>query len=360
MTTFPGSGLVTQFYGPVAEATYGVVPTLTGGHFYAIKSEALKSKKSIKQGEGLFSGKLHHMAARRVPTGWDAGGTISMEVPARNLQQWLQPMFGSYGQTLAALTEDSATLAYKSVHAPGPLQGHSFSLQKGLTTVDGTTEPLTYGGCKISEWTLSVAKQEIAELELTILARNELAGALNADPLNASLPGLVTYSAPIGSVFHWAQGTVYTGGTASTTSGLTSVSGAATAGNVKTFSIKYGIPLDAERYFLGGSGFRSEPVDNGLRAIEVSFEIEWLSNLTMLNAYYADTPTAIELSFVGPGIGSGSDFSTLQVLIPEMFLEGDPPSVSGPAVVTQTIPLTGLDDGTNNVIQATYWTLDSA
>ena len=70
MTTYPGSGLVTQFYGPVAEATYGVVPTLSGGHFYAIKSETLKSKKSAKQGEGLFSGKLHPMAARRVVTGW--------------------------------------------------------------------------------------------------------------------------------------------------------------------------------------------------------------------------------------------------------------------------------------------------
>ena len=34
--------------------------------------------------------------------------------------------------------------------------------------------------------------------------------------------------------------------------------------------------------------------------------------------------------------------------------------LDGKPVVTQTIPLTGLDDGTNNVIQATYWTLDSA
>jgi hypothetical protein len=360
MTTFPGSGLVTQFYGPQAEVTYGVVPSLTGAHFYAIKSETLKSKKVPVQGEGLFSGKLHPMAARRVLAGWDAGGGISLEVPTRNLQQWLFPMFGSYGQTPSALTQDASTGAYSAVHAPGPLQTHSFVVQKGLTTVDGTTEPLTYCGCKISEWTLSVAKHEIAQLELTILARNELAGSLNADPLNGSLPGLVSYTAPIGSVFHWAQGTVFTGGTASTTSGVTTVAGAATAGNVRNFSIKYGIPLDADRYFLGGSGFRSEPIDNGLRAIEVNFEIEWLSAETMLNAYYADTPTAIELSFVGPVIGSGSDHSTLQILIPEMFLEGDPPSVDGPTVVTQKIPLTGLDDGTNNVIQATYWTLDTA
>jgi hypothetical protein len=360
MTTFPGSGLVSQFYGPQAEVTYGVVPSLTGGHFYAIKSETLKSKKVSVQGQGLFSGKLSPMAARRVVTGWDVAGGIAMECPTRNLQQWLQPMFGSYGQTLATLTQDASTGAYKSVHAPGTLQGHSFVVQKGLTTVDGTTEPITYGGCKISEWELSLAKQEILQLSLTLMGRTELAGTPLVDPLNASTPGLVSYSAPIGSVFHWAQGTVFLGGTASTTSGLTSVSGAATAGNIKNFSIKQSVPLDGDRFFAGGAGFRSEPIENGLRTIDVNFEVEWLASQALLNDYYADTPLTVELSFVGPGIGSGADFSTLQILIPEMFLEGDPPNVDGPTVVTQKIPLVGLDDGTNNVIQATYWTLDTA
>ena len=121
------------------------------------------------------------------------------------------------------------------------------------------------------------------------------------------------------------------------------------------------MPLDADRYFLGGSGFRSEPVDNGLRSIAVSFEVEWLSAEAYYNAYAADTPTAVEISFIGPGIGSGSDFSTLQLLVPEMFLDGKPtPNVEGPQVVTQKIELAGLDDATNNVIQATYWTLDAA
>jgi hypothetical protein len=356
----PGSGLVTQFCGPVAEVTYGVAPTLTGAHFYAIKGgESLASKKLTAQGEGLFSGALHPRASRRVVAGWDCGGGVPLELPARNLQQWLQPMFGSYGQAAASLTQDGTTGAYKSIHAPGALQGHSFALQLGRTTVDGTTEPFTYVGCKISEWELSVAKAGIVQLATTILARNELAGAGNSDPLNGSVPSLLAYSPPIGSVFHWAQGTVFTGGTATTTSGVTSVSGASTAGNIKDFSIKYTVPLDGDRYFMGKAGFRDEPVDNGLRTIAVSFEIEWLSSQAMLNAYYADTPNTIQLSFVGPSIGTGSDFSTLSVLIPEIFIDGAPPAVAGPTVVTQKIEMAGLDDAANNVIQATYWTLDS-
>lgn len=363
MTNYPGSGLLTQFLGPVAEGTYGVAPTMPGasGHFYAIKGgETLSSKKVAMQGEGIFYGKLHPMASRRVVAGWDAGGALTLEVPTRNLQQWLLPMFGSYGQTAATLTQDLSTGAYKSVHAPGPLETQSFALQKGVTTVDGVTEPLTYVGCKISDWEISVEKHAIAQLALTIMARNELAGAGNSDPLNVSVPSLATYSAPIGSVFHWAQGTLFSGGTASTTSGVTSVSGASTAGNIRKASIKYTTPLDGDRYFLGKGGFRDEPIQNGLRQIAVSYEVEWLSSEAAYNAYAADTPTALQLQFQGPIIGSGSDHSMLSILIPEMFLDGEPPKVAGTQVVTQTIPLTGLDDGTNNPIQATYWTLDTA
>lgn len=360
MTTYPGSGILTQFYGPVTESTYGVVPSLTGSHFYAIKSESLKSKKITKQGEGLFQGKLYPQASRRVLTAWDAGGGIAMELPARNLQQWLYPMFGSYGQTAAALTEDASTGAYKAIHAPGPLQTHSFSLQKGLGTVDGTIEPITYCGCMISEWELSQSKEDIAQLALTVLARNELAGAMNADPLNDDLPGLVSYSEPIGSVFYWAQSSLYLGGTCSTTSGVTSVSDPVLAGNILNFSVKQTAPLDADRYFAGNAGFRSQPIDNGLRELMVSFEVEWLSAETALDAYYSDTPTALEITYVGPAIGSGSDYSTLSILIPEMYLDGEPPNVDGPKVITQKIPLTGLDDGANNPIQATYWTLDAS
>jgi hypothetical protein len=360
MSTYPGSGLNTQFYGPVVEDDYGVAPTLSGSFFYPIKGgESLKSKKITVQGEGLFKGALHAQASRRVLAGWDAGGSFGLELPARHLQQWLFPMFGSYGQTASALTEDSTTGAYKAIHAPGPLQTNSFALQKGVPSVDGTVEPFTYVGCKISEWELSIAKTAIAQLSMTIMARNELAGDGNSDPLNDSVPDLVSYVKPVGSVFHWAQMSLYTGGTASTTDGVTTVSGASLAANVKSASIKYTTPLDGDRYFAGGAGFRDEPVDNGLRQIAVSYEAEWLSAEAQYDAYASDTPATLALTFTGPGIGTGSDNSMFSVLIPEMFIDGEPPDVAGPQVVTQKLALSGLDDAVNNVIQGTYWTTDT-
>ena len=79
----------------------------------------------------------------------------------------------------------------------------------------------------------------------------------------------------------------------------------------------------------------------------------------MYNAFAADTTTTLVLQFQGPVIGSGTDHSSLTLTIPQVFLDGESPKVSGPAVVTQTVPFTGLEDGINNPIQCQYWTLDS-
>jgi len=359
----PGSGLASQLTSPVAETTFGVVPAALASttKFSAFKSETLGLKKVVVQGEGLFAGKLYAQAARRVVTGWGVDGAIPMDLPARGLQQWLYPMFGSYGQTPAALTEDASTGAYKAIHAPGSLQGNSFCIQKGVRTTDGTTEPVTYVGCKITEWELSCAKQQIAELQITIDARNELAGSMNSDPLNGSLPGLVSYvQPPAGGVFHFLEATVYTGGTPSTTGGVTTLASPVVAGNITQFSVKHTVPLDTERYFAAGQGFKSEQIENALRQISGQFTTEWLSAQTMYDAFAADTATALEYTFLGPAIGSGSDFSTLSILVPNIHLDAAPVETPGPGVITQVVPWTGLDDGTNNQIQATYWTLDSA
>src|SRR5216683_1065913 len=235
------SGLAAQLTSPVAESTYGVAPSLSGAKFSAFKSETLELKKTSVQGPGLLAGKLYGQAARRVVTNWAANGAITMDTPARGLQQWLFPMFGSYGQTASALTQDLTTGAYKAVHAPGPLEGSTFCVQKGVPAADnGTVEPVTYTGCKIADWELSVKTGEIAQLVLTIEARNELAGTMNSDPLNGSLPALQAYAAPAaGSVFHFLEATLYTGGTVSTVSGVTSVTSPVIAANVLSASVKH-------------------------------------------------------------------------------------------------------------------------
>ena len=354
------SGLAAQWCA-IDEATYGVAPTLTGAKFYACDSDTLGLKKVTKQGTGIYSGALFPKAARRVVEEYSVQGALVMDLPERYMNQWLYRMFGSFGQTAAALAEDASTGAYSATHAPGALEGHSFVIQKGAPAVDGgTVEPFTYTGCKVSEWEISCAMSEIAKLTLTIEGRNELAGT-NKDPLNGSVPSLLAYSAPPGGVFRWVGATVYYGGTASTTSGVTSLSSPAVAGKVKgPISVKCTTPLDLTRYAPDVAPYRNEPLQQGLRSVTGSFTVEWLSAETYYNAFAADTATAIEFQFQTVGIGSGADIATFAIMVPNVRLEGESVKIPGPQVLTQAIGFTGLDDGTNNVVQATYWTLDAS
>jgi hypothetical protein len=358
------SGLANQ-WAALDETTYGVAPTLTGAPFYAAKSDSLGLKKVTKQGTGIFAGSLAARGSRRVVTGYNAGGSLMMELPERGMNPWLYRMLGSFGQSAAALTQDGTTGAYSATHALGPLEGHSFALQAGRPTVDGTVVPFTYTGCKVQEWEVSCALGDVAELALTIEARNELAlsnVSPHVDSLNASVPSLLAYSAPpAGSVFRWLGGSILYGGTASTTSGVTSISSPTVAANLTgTMSLKCSRPLDLDRYAPDVAPYRNEPIQNGLTAITGSFGVEWLSAGTYYAAYQADTATAIQLKFTTVPIGSGSDVATFSLMVPLAKLNGEPPKSDGPQVLTQTVPWDGLDDGANNILQATYWTLDSA
>lgn len=346
----------------VDETTYGVAPSLSSAVFYACKSDSLELHKTTKQGTGIFKGSIAPRASRRVATAYAVKGAVPMEVPERQFNPWLYRMFGSYGQSAAALTQDGTTGAYSASHFLGDLTGHSFCGQKGAPTVDnGTSEPFTYVGCKVQEWELSVAMNDLLQLTLTIEGRNELNGSWK-DPLNGSVPSLQSYTAPVtGSVFRWTGATVYYGGTPSTTGGVTSLTSPAVAGNVKgPLSIKVTRPMDLERYSPEVAPFRNEPIQNGLTQIAGSMTVEWLSSETYLAAYRADTSTAIEYQFVSEAIGAGSDVATLSILASNVKLEGESVKIPGPEVLTQAVPWTVLDDGTNNILQATYWTLDSA
>ena len=361
MAVFVNSGIGAQIL-MVPETTFGVTPSLSAAQPYEFNTESLELKKTIVQGKGLHAGGLHNRSARRVLTNYSVSGGITMDLPTRYLNQLLWMMFGSHGESAATLTEDATTGAYSATHAPGTMLGSSMAIQKGVPSVDGSSaNPFTYSGMKLSDWTISVATGAIATLQTTWTGRNEMTtGNNNGDPLNATPPALATFTeAATNNVFHFREATLYSGGTVTTTSGITSVSSNTALGNVKSAELKYGFKYDDARYFLGSNGFKAEPIENDYRDISGQFVIEWLNAEAQYLAFTSDTPTCLELAFAGPSIGSGSDHSSLTLLVPKVFLEGETPKVGGPAVVTQTVPFTGLDDGTNNPIQATYWTLDS-
>lgn len=361
-----GSGIASQLiYKP--EATYGVAPSLSTNEGLEFKSETFQLNKTTVQGQGLHAGGLFDRSARRVLTNYDVNGGFTIDLPTRFIGNLLQHMTGSFGQTLATPTQISTSGVYKSVHQPGTVLGHSLCFQKGVPSVDvaSVVEPFTYVGCKISDWELSVATGALAELSITIDGRNELAGAGNGDPLNGSVPTLGTFST-LGdatqelSSFHFRQATLSTG-TPTTTAGLITLGSKVTLGNVTTADFKETKSLDTGRYFLGTSGYKAEQIENGFRQIGGSFTVEWLSAETMYNAFAADTPLALELDFVGPIIGAtGTNTSLFSLIVPNIKLDGESPKVGGPAIVSQSISYTALDDEINAPYQIVYQSEDVA
>lgn len=348
----------------IPETAYGVAPPLSGSGLMPLEfdTESLELKKVIVQGKGLRAGGVYNRASRRKLTNYEALGGLTMDLPTRYLNQLLIQMLGSKGQAAATLTQMGATGVYKATHAPGSLAGTSMCIQKGVPSVDGgAPNPFTYVGMKCSEWEISVATGAIAKLRTTWTGRNELGGSGNGDPLNGSVPALASFT-PVNTtdVFHFREASVILGGTPSTTTGITSIAGGTTAGNIRTANVKQAFKFDTNRYFLGGNGFKGEPIENDYRMISGSFDIEWLNAETMYAAFAQDTATALQLTFTGSVIGtSGTNTQLLQVVIPNLFIETEAPKINGPGIVIQKCAYTALDDGVNNAIQISYQTTDT-
>lgn len=340
MTTGIAAGLgATLGWG--VEGTVGTyaAPTV----WQPFEKESLKFKKTETQGKELYGG-LYMLASSRQLVTHTAEGTIDLNLRDRGYGKLFHQMLGG---TAPTPTEIGSTGAYTAVFTPGDTTGQSLSIQVGKPETTGTIVPYSYNGAKITDWTLNVAVNEIATLELSIDAWNEVTSQ------SYTAPSLVA-----SDILTFVGATLLIGGTASTTSGVCSVSGATSFAVAKSCQIKGANPLEIDRFFLGSSGTKAEQIANNFRTISGQIAAEFDSTSDLYATFVADTPVALQLNFVGPTIGSGTQ-SAVQVLIPRIYWEGDSPTVDGPGVLQITAPFTGLYDGVNAPIQVTTVSLDS-
>lgn len=227
-------------------------------------------------------------------------------------------------------------------------QGETVGSSAGPVTTTGSTSTITVpspaAAAYATGWYAYVT--QAAGLAATA-TRQQAAGS----PTNIGTQLVIT-APPTSTGLVWQS--------ANTAGQLTTVSGATLAGNVTgAMSLKVTRPMRLDRYAPGTAPFRNEPIQNAYTQIAGAFTVEWLSAETYQAAYQSDTGVTIEQRFTGPVIGSGSDKAMLGLLSPQVFLEGESPKVPGPDVLTQAVTYTGEDDGVNNILQATYWTLDT-
>lgn len=342
-----GSGLSAQL-GIAQEVTPGTPVSPT--RFFPFTAETLAAKKKIVQMQTLGGGQPFDRGAYRVTTQRDAGGDITMPFPIKGAGLLLQNMLGSFATTAV---QQATSTAYLQVHTPGAFVGKALSIQKGVPRTDGTVEPFTYTGAKVTGWELDCKQSDLLTLKITVDAMDEL--TLGTTPAS---PALATPSYTNAPAFNFVQGQLLSGGTVTTTGGIASIAGATPVAGVRAINLKGSTPLDTARYNIG-SVTKAEPLQNGWSSVTGQADFEFGSR-ALYDQYRSDQSAAMRLTFTGPIIASTYPF-LLDILLPQTWIEdGITPQVSGPGLVVPSAPLTATYDGTNPAIQISYQSSDTA
>lgn len=288
------SGLNAQL-GFVAESTYGTAVVVT--KFVEFVSESLAAEIERIESRGLRAGRRTLLSSQWAPGKIGVSGDIELELS--NVGQgllWLHAM-GASGTTGAG--------PYVHTYTPADLQTLYMTMQVGRPFVGGTVQAMTYTGCKIAGWELSASAGEIAMVTFNILAQNESTAVALA---TATYPA--TY-APMTFV----HGVLSLGGTPT---------------DVRDVTITADNGLADDRYFIKGSGLRSQPIESNWRSYTWSATLDW-ATLTDYNRFKLGTEAALTLTF--------TNGANIFQIVGNVRTDGSTPTVDGPDILD--LPLTG-------------------
>jgi hypothetical protein len=210
--------------------------------------------------------------------------------------------------------------------------------------------PHTYAGCKVVGWEFSVSDGEYAQLSLDINGRSE-----------ATATALATASYTTGSsVFNFSQASNFKlGGTPTTAAGETTIaSGVAVTSVVTGFTLSGETGMATERFGLGNSGLKNEPLENDIPTITGSLTAEY-SKAEFYDVFKANTTTAIQFDLIGSQIAATGSYDTLSFIIPAAKFKTSQPSVEGPDIVQASVDFECYSNEVDPVLQIKLISTDS-
>jgi hypothetical protein len=220
----------------------------------------------------------------------------------------------------------------------------------GRPFTTGTIQQANYYGLKVLDWTINVQAGAIASLELNLDGWSEETTTAYAAASFVSSPFVADFS----------QCVVKLGGTASTNTGVTSISGGAIpSGLIYNMTIKGTNSLKTDRYNIG-SQTKSEQLINDFRTYEISFEIDYATLADVYTSFQADTAVPFQATFTSPQLAGTALPYKIDIIGSAISFNEAPVSVGGPDVLTQKVVAAVLDDGTNNVMQIQYVSTDTS
>ena len=315
MTTFQDCSV-----GVAKESTYGTAVTVT--RFLEFTSETFDYSKNVVQGEGLRVGSRVARSGRRVVATSEAGGDLTFECLSKGQGLLWEAMMGSGASTLVSGS------TYQQVFTLGDTLP-SLTTQKGIPRVDGTVDPYTFSGTQCDSFELSFGNAEIATVTSTWNARDVTTATAYATPSYAASPNL----------YHFANGAITTG-TLTAPTATTLASSITAVANIRSGTIQVNHNPANDRYNFGAAGKKAKPAV-GLREITGTLEVEY-DSATFRDAVLNETPMSLVVTYTGGSLSAGTE--TLQVVLPEIKLDGKLPTSNGGELITVGMEFTVLDN----------------
>lgn len=340
--TYPSG--ISSWVGFGQESTPGTAVTVD--HFYRFDDESLVEEPVTYQGEGFAGGVdgPYRVRQRRRTHARFGAGSVTMGVPKQKLAFLLKNIFG----TITGPTQQAATTAYQVVATPGSLYNLSMTAQKALPDVTGTKKAFTYPASKFDEATFSCDIGEELKLELSLNSNDVVT---NISAATASYPAT-------DEAFFYTEGHILLGGTASTASGIVSVSGGTEVVEVTGVELTNATPMRTGSDNLRFGGAKRQQRENNWRDLTGTLSGEFENQATRYDLFHADTPAALVLKFEGNTIASTYK-ELLEIIVPSISFDSGTPTVGGPDLIELGTDFVGLSDRTNAVVQARYVSVDT-
>lgn len=307
-------GLNSQM-GVKAESVVGTAVTVD--RFPEFGNESLK--QDIERIEYMALRPTRRVLANHqwVPGRQSVSGEIELPVMNNGMALLFKHALGA----VATSTPGGGTLSRDHKCTVGALDGLALTIQIGRTDTSGTTRAFTYAGCKITGWELGNDTQGQLMLKLSIDGMSETTATALATASYAA--GLVPFS--------YTKGALTVGGSAI---------------DVLDWSLAGENNLATERFFIRATtpGQKKEQLE-GMGAREYTGTITAdFESLTAYNRFVNGTEAAFTATYTG-AIIEGAISYTVTVSLPCIRFDGETPSVSGPELLTQSLPFKVLDSG---------------
>ena len=315
--------------GVVDEVTYGTPVTVT--KFFEFNSFGVKTVPGNTESSALRRGQRTMRSDRTEPYVVGAEGPVEFDVPTKGFGFWLKHMLGSV--STSAVVDSN----YTHTGVEGSLLGDYFTMQVNKPFHPaGTDQAHTFEGCKIKSWELKCDVDGVLICSLDVDAEAESTAIALA---TAVYPTSYRVFSFVGASMTFAAGAV----------------------ELKSFSVKGENALNTDRRFLRASELKKEPTENGMRTYTWSAEAEHVSlaNFDRLRANTAPgRQAAIVATFNGPIAHGGATLPQVLVTIPVARFDTVDFDIAGPDGLMDSLSGVALSDGTNSPVTIAYRSTD--